>query len=197
MQPSCSGELLHRDQEVLPKRCLLHKQGCHLNDKQANYHCDLMKRDINIKWYIRCQNISPGGLQLPGRDWLLQSGQLLRAGILWVDLQFQCKIICFAPLNCESISNFNSRFLSKQYFSVSNWQFLLLFELIILVVSSWKFFFHYLRITFSLQVLGVPAAARMSPVVKQFSPSSVSLHIYLLLTFWVRLLTFWVRREPV
>jgi len=32
-------------------------------------------------------------------------------------------------------------------------------------------------------VLGVPAAARMSPVVKQFSPSSVSLQKYLLLTF--------------
>jgi len=39
-------------------------------------------------------------------------------------------------------------------------------------------------------VLAVPAAARMSPVVKQFSPSSVSLHIQLILTFWVR-------REPV
>jgi len=46
-------------------------------------------------------------------------------------------------------------------------------------------------------VLAVPAAARMSPVVKQFSPLSVRVHIQLILTFWVRMLTFWVRREPV
>ena len=87
---------------------------------------------------------------------------------------FNAKSICFPTLNCESILNFNSRFLSKQYFSVSSWQFLLLFELMIFIVSSWQSFF--LRITSSLQVLAVPAVARMSPVVKQFSPSSVSLH---------------------
>jgi len=85
-----SGELLHRDQEVLPKRCLLHKQG---------------------------------GLQLPGRDWLLQSGQLLRAGILcWVCLLRQgCPLLWSSLVHPLSVYTYICFSLSEWDCSLSEW----------------------------------------------------------------------------
>jgi len=85
-----SGELLHRDQEVLPKRCLLHKQG---------------------------------GLQLPGRDWLLQSGQLLRAGILcWVCLLRQgCPLLWSSLVHPLSVYKNICFSLSEWDYSLPEW----------------------------------------------------------------------------
>jgi len=83
-----SGELLHRDQEVLPKRCLLHKQG---------------------------------GLQLPGRDSLLQSGELLRAGILcWLRLLRQgCPLLWSSLVLPQSVYTHNCLSISEWGCSLS------------------------------------------------------------------------------
>ena len=105
-----------------------------------------------------------------------------------LSFNLNAKSICFPTLNCESISNFNSRFLSKQYFSVSSWQFLLLFELMIFYSFQLTIFFFW---------ESLPPCRCWLCLLWQGCPLLWSSLVLPLSVYTQLLLTFWLRREPV